>query len=176
MLGSTILQNTTFVLILSSSYVSGVVSLVYFIPCHLMCRCPIVVFLDLLRCFFMVFYVRPVHVFRKPCLINLRRLAIVGLKSDACKYWDSSGFEVYARMLCTTFSEFYVPRSTSHIPVLLFMVPFIISSPLLWIEISCLYSVMLHPSSNKTPNDINGDVWIFGKMWICLTCLLRPGS
>ena len=35
---------------------------------------------------------------------------------------------------------------------------------------------MMHPSSHKTPNDINGAVYIFGKMWIYLACLLRPGS
>ena len=42
--------------------------------------------------------------------------------------------------------------------------------------ISCLYSVMVHPSSHINPNDINGDVCIFGKMWIYLACFLRPGS
>ena len=41
--------------------------------------------------------------------------------------------------------------------------------------IACLYSVMVHPSSHKTPNDINGADWIFGEMWICLASLLRPG-
>ena len=43
-------------------------------------------------------------------------------------------------------------------------------------DIACLSSVMVHPSSHKTPNDINGAVYIFGKMWICLASLLRPGS
>ena len=41
---------------------------------------------------------------------------------------------------------------------------------------SYLSSVMVHPSSHKTPNYINGAVCIFGKMWICLACFLRPGS
>ena len=35
---------------------------------------------------------------------------------------------------------------------------------------------MVHPSSHKTLNDINGAVFIFGKMWILLACLFRPGS
>ena len=34
---------------------------------------------------------------------------------------------------------------------------------------------MVNPSSHKTPNDINGAIFIFGKMWICLACLLRLG-
>ena len=122
------------------------------------------------------FYVRPGQVFRKPCLVALRILAVVGLKSDACKYWDSSGFEVCARMLFTILSDCYVPRGTSHIPAFLFLVPFIISSPLFWMDIYFLSIVMVHPSSHKNPNDIHGDVYIFGKMWICLACLLRRGS
>ena len=40
---------------------------------------------------------------------------------------------------------------------------------------SCLYSVVVNPSSNKTPNDISGAAFIFEKMWICLACLLIPG-
>ena len=35
---------------------------------------------------------------------------------------------------------------------------------------------MVHQSSQKSLNDINGAVCIFGKMWICLACLLIPGS
>ena len=64
--------------------------------------------------------VKPGQVFRKPFLIALSRLAVVGLKIAACKYWDSSGFEVCAIMLCTTFSNYCGPRGTSHIPVLFF--------------------------------------------------------
>ena len=78
-------------------------------------------------------------------------------------------------MLCTTFFYFCVPRGTSHSPVFLFLVPLIVSYPLLWMDISCLSSVVVHPSSHKTPNYINGAVCIFGKMWICLAWLLRPG-
>ena len=88
------------------------------------------------RCFLMIFSVRPVQVFRKLCLIAFRRIAVVGLKSDACKYWDSSGFEVCARMLFTKFSDFFGPRGTSQIPVFLFLVPLIIYSPLFCIDFS----------------------------------------
>ena len=34
---------------------------------------------------------------------------------------------------------------------------------------------MVHPSSRKTPNNINGDGFIFGKMWICLALLIIIG-
>ena len=40
--------------------------------------------------------------------------------------------------------------------------------------IAYLYIVIVHPSSYKTPNYINGDVFILGEMWICLASLLRP--
>ena len=33
---------------------------------------------------------------------------------------------------------------------------------------------MVHPSSHKNTHGINGAVFIFGKIWICLACLLRP--
>ena len=51
-----------------------------------------------------------------------------------------------------------------------------IYGPLLWNEISCLSSVMVHPSSHKNPNAINGAVLIFGKMWIYLNLFLIPDS
>ena len=127
------------------------------------------------RFFLISFSVRPGQVFRKPCLIDLRRRVVFGMKSAACKYWDSSGFEVFARMLLTTFSDFCGPRGTCNIPVFLFLVPLIVSYPFLWMDIACLSSVVLHPSSHNTPNDINGAVFIFGKMWICLASFLRPG-
>ena len=38
-----------------------------------------------------------------------------------------------------------------------------------------LSSVVVHPSSHMTHNYISGAVFIFGEMWICLACLLRPG-
>ena len=34
----------------------------------------------------------------------------------------------------------------------------------------------MHPSSYKTPNEINGGVLIFGRMWICLAFLLISDS
>ena len=129
---STVVQYTTFVLILSYSSVSGGFSLVDCNPFILVCRCTIVLFLDLSRCFLISFSVIPGQVFRKPYLIDLRRLDVVGLKSAACKYWASSGFEVCAIMLFTTFSDCCGPRITPHIPVSLFLAPFIISSPFFW--------------------------------------------
>ena len=45
-----------------------------------------------------------------------------------------------------------------------------------WDEIYWFFSVMVHLSSNKTPNDISGDVLNIWVKWICLACLLRPGS
>ena len=118
---------------------------------------------------------RPGHLFRKSCLISLRRLGAVGLKSSAHNYWASSGFEVCSIMLFTTFSDCCIPIGISQIPVFLFLVPLIIYYPFFWIDIYCLPSVMVHPSSHTTSNDINRDVCIFVKMWICLTCLLRSG-
>ena len=94
-LGSTVVKYTTFIFILSSRYVSGSFSLVDFNLCLLMCRCTIVVFLDLSRCFLISFSMITGQVFRKTCLIVLIRLAVVGPKSAACKYLASSGFEVF---------------------------------------------------------------------------------
>ena len=144
-LGSTVVQYTKFVVILSSRYVSGGFSLVDFNPCLLMCKYPIVAFLDLSRCFLINFSVKPGQVFRKPCLIPLRRLAVVEIKSSACKYLASSGFEVSARMYFTTFSDCCGLRVPSHIPVFLFLVPLIVYSPFFWMEIYFLSSVMVHP-------------------------------
>ena len=79
----------------------------YFIPWFLK------VFLD-------EFSMRPGHVFRKSCLIDLRIIALVGLKSAAHKYWASYDFGFCARMLFTTFPDCYVPRGTSHITVFYF--------------------------------------------------------
>ena len=148
--------------------------MVDFSPCLLMHRCPIVA-LDFLRYFLMSFSVMPKQVFRKPFLTALRKLVVVGPKSVGSKYWDSSGLEVCARILFTTFYNCCVPRGTYHIIVLFFLVTLIIYLPFLWIDSSCLSSIMLHPSSHKTPNDINGAAYIFGKMWICLACLIRSG-
>ena len=175
-LGSKVVQYTTFVFIFSFRYVSIGFSLVDCNSSIFLCRCPIVVFLDFSRCFLMSFSVRPGQVFRKPCLVSLKILAVVGLKSNSCKYWGSSGFEFCSRNFLTTFSDCCGTRGNSHIPVFLFLFPLIISSPFFWMEIYCLSSVMMHPSSHRNPNNINGAVCIFGKMGICLACFLRPGS
>ena len=145
-------------LILSSRSVSGVFSLVDFNPCLLMCRCPIILLLDFSRCLLMSFSVRPGHIFRKPCLIVLRVISVVDLKSTACKYWASYSFKVFSIIFFTTFSDFCDPRGTSNIPVFLFLVTLMISSPFFWIDISCFSSVMVHPSSYINHNDINGAV------------------
>ena len=79
-------------------------------------------------------------------------------------------------MMFTKYSDCCGPRGNSHIPVFLFMVPLIISSPFFWMDIACLSSVRVNPSSNKTPNYINRAIFIFGKMWIYLAILLRPCS
>ena len=99
-------------LMISQAYISS--------SCLPMCSCTIIVFLGFSRCFLTIFSVILVHVFRKPCLVDLGILALFGLKSAAFKYWASSSFEVCARMLFTTFPDCYVPRGTSHITVFYF--------------------------------------------------------
>ena len=169
------MQYNTFIVIFSSRFVSGGSCLVNCNPCLLMYKCPIFLFFYLSRCFLISFFMRPCQVFRKPGLIDLRRLAVLGMKISACKYMSSSVFKVCAKMLFTTFSSYCGPRGTFHIPVF-FLVPLIIYSPLFWMDIDRISSVMMYPSSHNTPNDINGVVYIFGKMLICLASLLRPGS
>ena len=160
MLGSTVVQNATFFWIFSSKSVSGGF---YWLILALVFSCAGVPLLYSLifKVIIYEFSVRPRHVLRETCLISLRRISVVWIKSAAYKYWDSSGLKICARILFTTFSECFVSRDTSHIPVFLFLVPLIISFPLFWIEIYCLYNVMVHPSSHKTPNDINGTFYIF---------------
>ena len=105
----------------------------------------------------------PGQVFNKPCLIALRRLSVVGLKIDVLLYCASSGLGFWSRIIFVTSSDCYVYRGSYHVPVCLFLVPFIIPCQVLWIAISCLYSVMVHSSSHKTPNDIIAATFIFGK-------------
>ena len=119
--------------------------MVYCSPFLLMCRCPIVVFLDFSMCLLIRFYVRPGHVFRKTCFIALRGLAVVGLKSAVYRYCDSSVLDVWAIMSFITDSDCCVSRGTSYIPVFFFLVTLMISSPFFWTVISCLSSVMVHP-------------------------------
>ena len=110
----------------------------------------------------MSFSVRPGHIFRKPFLIALRRISVVGVNSSACKYCASYGLDACSIMLFTAVYYYCVTRGTSHIPVLLFLLPLIIPFPLFWTEISYFSSVMVHPLSHKTYNYNSGDVFIFG--------------
>ena len=129
-----------------------------------MCKCTIVVFLDFSRCFLVIFYVRPSQVLSKPYLIALRRLAVVGLKQNFGGTVLVLVLAVWARMLFSIASDCCVSRGTFHITPCLFMVPFIIYCPFFWTDISFFYSVMVHPSSHKTPDDISGAVFIFGEI------------
>ena len=138
-----------------------------------MSRCPIVVLLAFSVCLLISFLVRPCHVFSKPCLMTLARISVVGINSAACKYCASSGSDFCDIMLFIRADGCLVSMGTSHIPVFLFLVSFIIYCPLLWTAISCLYIVMVHPSSHKNPNKINWAVFIIEKMWIWLACLIR---
>ena len=85
-------------------------------------RCPIFVFLVFPVCLLMSFYVSPGQVLRKPCLIDLSRLAIFGLNSSAWRYCASSGLFFWSRILFVVDSNCFIFRETSHIPVCLFLV------------------------------------------------------
>ena len=166
------MQNTTFILIFSSKSVPGGFSLVDCIPYLFMCRCPIFLLLDFLRCFLISFLVRPGHIFRKPCLIALRRLDVSGMKGAACRYYDNSGIELCNRMLFTTFSYCCVSRGSSQIPVFFFLVPLIIYFPFFWIGISCLSIVMVNPLSHKFLMILTGLSGFLGKHgYASLACL-----
>ena len=128
----------------------------------------------MLRWFLMIFSVRLGQLFRKPCLIGLRRIGAIGLKSDAWVYCSSSGLVVWGIMLFYTNSDCCVSMVTSHITVCLFLVHFIICCTF-FTDISCFYIMMVHPSSHRTPNDISASVLIFEDIWICLACFLRTG-
>ena len=57
--------------------------------------------------------------------------------------------------------EFMIVVSPGELPTLTFNYSwclFIISCPLFWTDTSCLSSVVVHPSSHKTNNDISGSV------------------
>ena len=143
--------------------------------CLLICRFLIFIFIDILICLLVSFYVITGQVFREPFFIALSRLADVGMKSDAWRYCASSGLVVWSRMLFARTSDFVVSKGNSHIPVCLFLVPFIIFCPFFLTDISYFSSVMVHLSSHKTPNDISGAIFIFGEIIIWLACFLGTG-
>ena len=57
----------------------------------------------------MIFSMRPGQVFRKHCLIALRRLEVFGLKFASLRYCSSSGLVVFNRFLFATISSFLYP-------------------------------------------------------------------
>ena len=144
MIGSTVVHNNIYFLFLSSRSISGGFYLVYYSPCIIMWRSTIFVLLDFLRWLLIRFSVRPGQVFRNPCFIALKRLAVFGLKSSAWRYCASSGLDIWAIMLSVTAYDCCFSRSYSYIPVILFLVPLIISCLFLWTDVSCFSSVMLH--------------------------------
>ena len=107
---------------------------------------------------------RPSQVLNKPCLVALRRIIVVGIKSVTSRYCANYGVVVWARIVFSKISDFCVSRGTFHIPVCLLLVPFIIFCPVFWTDVYFLSSGMVHPSPNNTPNDVSGDVFIFGEM------------
>ena len=128
-----------------------------------MYKCPIVTLTDFSRFFLMKFSVRPVQVLRKTFLIALRRLDVVGLKlrhggTVPVMVWFS-GTELYLKPFLIFVSQGGLPAFLFACScfLLLFVVHF-------FNYISCLSSVMVCPSSYKTPNDISGAVFVFGEI------------
>ena len=145
-----------------SRSLSGGFSLVGLITCLLICRCPIVVLIVFFIWLFINPSVSPGQVLMKPSSIDLSRLVVVGLKSSAWRYCTSYGVFVWDVMLFAAISDCFISRGTSCIPVNWLLVPFNIFCPFFWTYIYCLSSMVVHPSSHKTHNDISGDVLIFG--------------
>ena len=81
--GSNVTQNTIFVFLLSIRSVYGTFFLVGYTPFLFIFRCPIVLFMDLPKCFLVRLSYSPGHYFRKPCLVSFRRIVLVGLNSAA---------------------------------------------------------------------------------------------
>ena len=116
--------------------------------------------------------VRTGQVLSNFCLIDLRKLDVVGMKSSALRPCASSGLHVWARIVFVTAADCFVFSVTHHIPVFMFLVALIVSCPFFRTGVSCLYSFMVHPSSNNTSNYISGAVFIFGKCGSAsLSCL-----
>ena len=124
------MKKTTLDLHLSSRSIYGGLFLVYCSPFILMRRCPIVFFVDFCICFFINPSVSTGRVLRKPILIALRMLVVFGLKIVEWKYCASSGLFVWARILFTK-TNYCVSMGTSHVPVCLLPVHFIICFPFL---------------------------------------------
>ena len=108
-------------------------------------RCPIFVLIYFSILFLTISYIRPGQVFRKTCLVDLSRVAVVGMKSDWWRYWASSGLVAWSRMLFVTTSYCCVSRGNSHIPVCLFLTNFIIPCPLFGRTfLACLVCLCIH--------------------------------
>ena len=140
-----------------------------------MWRCTIVVFIYFSKFLLIDTFLRPVHVLRKPFFIDLRRIVAVGISSFAWKYYANYGLVFWYIILFTTGFYFCGARLTSQIPVCLFLVPFNIFSSLYCTVVYCWSSVIVHPSSHRIPNNMNGSVVVWGGMWICLYFLVRSG-
>ena len=155
-------KNTRLVLRFSSRFVSGVVILVDGRPCCFICRCPIVVFIDLSKFFFIKPSARPGHVSSKYWLIALRIIVFVGIKSAAWKHFANYVFIVWAIILFTVGFDCCVVSVTYHINFCLLLVPLNICCPLICTLILCWSSVMVHPSSHRNQNYMGGAVIILG--------------
>ena len=116
------MHKNTLVLHYSSRSVSIFFFLVDFSSCRLMCRCPIVVFIDFCRCFLVNPSVRPVHVLRKPRVIALRRLVVVGLNSAAWKYMLHLWFGFLGQNII--YHKFFLIQGNFPHSFFLFLVPF----------------------------------------------------
>ena len=110
-------------------YVSVFFFLVDFIPCNLMCRRLIVVFINFFICKLINPYVRIGNVLITPRLISTRMIVVVRIKNAARKYCAASGLVVQTIILFTTIFYCCVLRGASHIPVCLFLIHFNIYCP-----------------------------------------------
>ena len=162
-LRSTVVQNTTFVLLLYSRSVSGGFFLDYLSPFILTCRCP--------NC--------SVHWFFNMLLDDVFCKAWPSLQEIFFDYLEYSCYcwaeKFCMNLLCKFLSSCLGQSVICHklwllclqrkflYSSLIFLVPFIISCPSFWTDISFLSSVMVHPSSHETPNDISVAIFTFGK-------------
>ena len=112
----------------------------------------------------------PGHVLRKPSLIDLRRLVVVGKNSAAWKYIVNFGFVVWAIILFTTVFDCCVTRETYHITACLLLVPFNIICHIFLVQCDGASIITQYPQQYEWA------VIIFGEMCICLTSFVRPSS